>query len=92
MMLNQLRLFAPCGLLFILGFAYLSNFFRETLPCTVEEGSKGGFLVPLPVQIWTNFTYHVGYKPIFTNHESHLLIKGANNQNIFIMDPSSHFI
>ena len=50
-------------------------------------------MIPFHVQILTHFTYHVGYKPIFTSHECHLLIiKGVKNQNTVIMDPNSHFI
>ena len=43
-------------------------------------------------QVLINFTYHVGYKPIFMSRESHLLIKGAKNRNTFIMDPNSQFL
>ena len=32
------------------------------------------------VQILINFTYHFGYKPIFTSYESHMFIKGAKNR------------
>ena len=49
-------------------------------------------MVPFHVQILTNLTYHVDYKPIFTCHESHLLNKGAKNQNTVNMDQNSHFI
>ena len=37
-------------------------------------------MIPFHVQILTNFTYHLSYKPIFTSHECHLLIKGVKNQ------------
>ena len=47
--------------------------------------------MPFHVQILANFTYHVGYKPIFTSHEYYLLVKGAKNGNTVIMDPDSHF-
>ena len=57
-------------------------------PCH-SEGSKGGVLIPFHVQILANFTYHVGYKPIFTSHEYYLLVKGAKNRNTVIMDPNS---
>lgn len=59
-------------------------------PCH-NEGSKGGVLIPSHIQILANFKYHVGYKPIFTSHESHRLVKGAKNRNIVIMDSDSHF-
>lgn len=38
--------------------------------------------------------FHVSryYKTIFTSRKSHLLIKGAKNQNTVIMDLNSHFI
>ena len=46
------------------------------------EVSKREVMVQSHVQILTNFTYYVGYKPISTCHdESHLLIKGAVSRN-----------
>ena len=45
-------------------------------------------MVSFHVQILTKFTYHVGYQPIFTRHESHLLIKEAKNGNTVIVDPT----
>ena len=57
------------------------------------KGSKGEVMVQFRVQILTNFTYHVGCKPISIGHdESHLLIKGAKNRITVIMDHNSHFI
>ena len=56
-----------------------------------NEGNKGGVLIPFHVQILANFTYHVGYKPIFTSREYHLLVIWAKNRNTVIMDPNSHF-
>ena len=45
-------------------------------------------MVSFHVQILTKVTYHVGYQPIFTRHESHLLIKEAKNGNTVIVDPT----
>ena len=33
------------------------------------KGSKGEVMVQFRVQMLTNFTYHVGYKPISTCHD-----------------------
>ena len=58
----------------------------------VSKPNDSPVMVRFQVQILTNFTYHVGYKPVFTSHESQLLMKQAKNQNTVIMDPNSHFI
>ena len=68
-----------------------TNIIGLTALISRRESSKGGILIPFQVQILTNFTYRVGYKPIFTSHESQLLIKGDKNQNTVIMDPNAHF-
>ena len=52
----------------------------------VSKPNNSPVMVWFQVQILTNFTYHVGYKPIFTSHVSKLLIKQAKKQNTVIID------